>query len=179
MNPRKPYTGSARALRHEVVQHELWLNTDGVEGTRADFSNQDLTGADLAEYNLRLANFTNAILVDTAFTESDLRGCNFSNASLKDAYTGGALMDDEIDTSKDSCMFDKVINKLLKLRFEFHVYNMNAMLDGTDFSNLLPDRVKLGDDFRFLSLEFDRLSYVIYDTDINSLAMLYNKLLEW
>jgi hypothetical protein len=72
-----------------------------------------------------------------------------------------------------SPMFEKVVYLLLQKRFGFHVYNMNTMIDAPDFSHMLPDGIEFGDDFRFIHVVLNDASYIVYDTDTNTLQDLY------
>ena len=83
-------------LNRILEQNQLWLNTKGVEGKRADLGGADLrcadlTGADLAYANLRGADLRGANLRDAnlrgaVLIDADLEGAVLEGANLKYAY---------------------------------------------------------------------------------------------
>jgi|GEM_PF-904153 len=93
-----------RRLLKALTAHHHWLQGES-EGVRADFSNEDLTGVNLAGRNLSHvsmanatltgANFRGAKLVGTDLTGSDLSGanltkCDLTSASMAEANLIGA-----------------------------------------------------------------------------------------
>ena len=90
---------SASSLADALARHEIWLESDGQEGSRADLSDRnfsgavlcgvnfeaadlqraDFTGADLRNANLRSTNLSGAV-----FDGTDLRGADFSGSDLTD-----------------------------------------------------------------------------------------------
>ena len=90
---------SAASLADALARHEIWLESDGQEGSRADLSDRnfsgavlcgvnleaadlqraDFTGADLRNANLRSTNLSGAV-----FDGTDLRGADFSGSDLTD-----------------------------------------------------------------------------------------------
>ena len=69
-------------LNQILTQHELWLETDGKEGKRANLSWTDLSYMDLSHVNLSYANLRYAILKGAILRDADLRGANLSYAIL-------------------------------------------------------------------------------------------------
>ena len=72
----------ASKLKEILDQHKLWLETNEVQGERADLYGADLYGADLWHANLEGANLEGA----------DLRGANLSYANLTRAKLTGAKL---------------------------------------------------------------------------------------
>ena len=56
----KTYT--PEELKHILEQHELWLDTGGEEGQKADLCNANLEDTDLSKADLRYANLRDANL---------------------------------------------------------------------------------------------------------------------
>ena len=102
-------------LKEILNQHRLWLDTNGVQGKRANLrganleyadlkdanlKDANLSGADLTGANLSGANFSDAdlscaSLIDTNLSGANLQGANLNHAdlkvaNLKDANLGGA-----------------------------------------------------------------------------------------
>lgn len=90
-----------------IENHKHWLNkdVDGWDNMKADFSNQDLSyanlrgtdlrgadlsGADLSGTDLRGANFSGADLGGANISDTNLRYVNLSDANLRYANIGGA-----------------------------------------------------------------------------------------
>jgi len=72
-------------LEEILQQHELWVNSGGQEGNRADFSGADLRGADLAGANLQRADLQKANLKKAVLSLADLRGALLFQANLEEA----------------------------------------------------------------------------------------------
>ena len=74
--------------------HRLWLNSNGQQGQQAkgkhDFSEKDLTGAQLSKAVLTNSNFTKAILRDANLKEARLAGAIFKHANLQNAILQNA-----------------------------------------------------------------------------------------
>ena len=85
-----------------IENHKHWLNkdVDGWDNMKADFSNQDLSyanlrgtdlrGADLSGTDLRGANISGADLGGANISDTNLRYVNLSDANLRYANIGGA-----------------------------------------------------------------------------------------
>ena len=108
------------SLLNEILdQHRLWLDTNGVQGKRADLEGANLLGAKLKDADLEGANLLGADLTDANLTDAilncaslyranleganleganlegaDLRGANLRGANLKDASLNGAYLAD-------------------------------------------------------------------------------------
>ena len=65
----------ASELNQILAQHQLWIETNGVQGERAHLEGADLEGANLAGANLTRANLTRANL-----TRAYLGGANLTGA---------------------------------------------------------------------------------------------------
>ena len=78
---------SKSELSDILEKHELWLESDGEEGERADFRGADLTRTELSGSNLSGANLSGANLAGakircSSFVGAELRGANFIYADL-------------------------------------------------------------------------------------------------
>jgi len=63
-------------------EHQLWLDSNGENGERADLSNKSLIGADLEGANLREANLRGANLREASLIGANLIGANLIGANL-------------------------------------------------------------------------------------------------
>ena len=120
-------------LKTILEQHNLWLDSDGEKGKRANLTDMDLSYMDLSIMNLTGAklygaNLTNAILTYAILTRADLRfadlrfadltradlykaylsyanltDANLTNADLRRAYLSGADLTDTILDEKEQC----------------------------------------------------------------------------
>jgi uncharacterized protein YjbI with pentapeptide repeats len=78
-------------LKEILAAHQIWLDTEGREGTQANLKDADLEGAslsvaDLMRANLRRANLRNADfwmadMKDTVLQGTDLQGANLSDVT--------------------------------------------------------------------------------------------------
>ena len=104
----------ASKLKEILDQHKIWLDTNGVQGKRADLEGANLLGAKLKDADLEGANLLGADLTDANLTDAilncaslyranleganlegaDLRGANLRGANLKDASLNGAYLAD-------------------------------------------------------------------------------------
>jgi len=75
-----------------VAEHGKWLQSNGTEGSRANFEGKDMAGADLAATVLAGAGFRRADLSDAALAETRLDGADLRFASLSAADCRGATM---------------------------------------------------------------------------------------
>jgi len=67
-------------LDRVLQQHQLWLESGGVKGERADLRHADLQGADLRDADLWGADLRHAKI------DTNIRGCyNFCNAKFTTA----------------------------------------------------------------------------------------------
>ena len=73
-----------------LKEHQLWLDSNGENGERADLSNKILIGADLEGANLIGANLRSAYLIGANLKEASLIGANLLNANLIEADLEGA-----------------------------------------------------------------------------------------
>ena len=77
-------------LNKILKQHQLWLNTDGEEGKKADLRNADLRVADLRYVNLRGLDLEGADLRDADLRVADLKGANLRYSDLTNVNLEGA-----------------------------------------------------------------------------------------
>ena len=66
-----------------LEQHKLWLETNGVQGERANLVNANLNGANLGYANLRGANLSSAKFSDADLTHANLIDADFFYANLR------------------------------------------------------------------------------------------------
>jgi uncharacterized protein YjbI with pentapeptide repeats len=93
----------ATTLHRALHRHETWLESDGKQGARADFSAQNLSGFDLAgrglamisfaKANLKGINLSGAVLAACDFSDANLRGAELSRADLRGALFTGAHLE--------------------------------------------------------------------------------------
>ena len=72
-------------LTEILQQHQLWLQTDGREGARADLRRADLSEADLRDADLRRADLSDADLSGADLSDADLSGADLRGADLRGA----------------------------------------------------------------------------------------------
>ncbi|GMQ51071.1 hypothetical protein LST1_13620 [Neisseria elongata] len=75
-----------------LKEHQLWLESNGRNGKKADLSNKNLIGADLEGANLRGANLRGANLIGANLIGANLREANLIEAYLIGAYLIGAYL---------------------------------------------------------------------------------------
>ena len=75
-----------------LEQHKLWIETNGVQGTRANLVGADLTGANLRDAYLEDADLRRANLSDANLTGVNLRVANLKDAILRGAVLSGAYL---------------------------------------------------------------------------------------
>ena len=76
-----------------LKEHQLWIESNGGNGKKADLSNKNLIGADLEGANLIGANLIGANLIEANLREANLRGANLRGANLRGAYLRGAYLE--------------------------------------------------------------------------------------
>jgi len=80
----------ASKLKKILEQHRIWIETNGVQGARADLSGANLIGAELRGANLSGANLRDANLGDANLVGANLVGANLVGANLVGADLTGA-----------------------------------------------------------------------------------------
>lgn len=78
-------TYSKDKLKEILAIHKLWIESNFVEGTKADLQNADLRNADLQNANLRNADLQNANLRYANLRYADLQNANLWYADLQNA----------------------------------------------------------------------------------------------
>ncbi len=74
----------------EILQyHQLWLDTRGEEGDRAELTGEDLAGYDFSDANLTNANLRDADCSETVFTNANLEAADLRGATLNTARCRG------------------------------------------------------------------------------------------
>ena len=81
-------------LNKTLERHQLWIETKGVQGERANLEGADLNGADLGYANLRDADLSDADLNYANLSYADLRGANLNGANLNGANLTNAILPD-------------------------------------------------------------------------------------
>ena len=101
-------------LKRICMEHELWLDSNGENGTRANFHYLDLRNAEFNGENLEKANFSHSWLDNARFRRAKLRGANFTKAAASAADFRGADME-EADLSwaciRESVFYEAVLEK--------------------------------------------------------------------
>ena len=72
----------ASKLKEILEQHKLWLETNGVQGERANLINADLEGAELTHANLPHADLRDANLIGANLNCANLSYADLINANL-------------------------------------------------------------------------------------------------
>ena len=75
-------------IKAKLDAHAKWLRSEG--GECADFSHENLSGADLSAANLSVANLSRTTLSGTNLSGTNLSGANLSEADLSEADLSGA-----------------------------------------------------------------------------------------
>jgi uncharacterized protein YjbI with pentapeptide repeats len=102
---------SIEELAQILEDHKVWLQTEGADGKRADFSERllsevDLKGACLKrasfwKTDLRMVTMTEADLEQACFCEASLEGCTLSKANLRSANLESAKIQGVDDNTAD------------------------------------------------------------------------------
>ncbi len=122
-------TITATELKSILDQHQLWIETNGVQGQcarleGANLLGADLEGADLLGADLRDANLTGANLRDANLGGANLQYANLTGANLEYANLYGAnltranLTGTILEKNKTEKQFDVSSVKSENLRFE-------------------------------------------------------------
>ena len=139
-------TSAERKLGEEdvaaiIASHAKWLaraenrNTGETEvGTRADFSDADLTGFDFSGVDLREANFIGTKLEGAKFVETKLDGARFFNAYLSDADFSKAELNGA-DFFRADCFSAKFTGAILTHANFAKALLWNSDLTGADLTN--------------------------------------------
>ena len=93
----------ASKLKEILEQHTLWVETNGMQGQRANLRSANLGGANLSGADLRYANLSGANLKDANLYYANLTGANLTGADLRYAYLQGAILPD-ISWIKAGCL---------------------------------------------------------------------------
>ena len=75
----------ASVLNKTLERHQLWIETKGVQGERADLRVANLEGANLGGANLRYAKLGYANLIGANLIGANLEGANLEGANLEGA----------------------------------------------------------------------------------------------
>ena len=81
-------------IKKTLDDHDLWLETNGEEGVRANLYVAYLRDADLRGVNLSNANLYGTYLRDANLSNADLRGAHLEGANLRYADLRGAYLYD-------------------------------------------------------------------------------------
>ena len=79
-----------KELERILAEHKRWIETDDMEGSRANLGGADLRNADLRNADLWGADLRNADLRNADLRDADLWGADLRNADLRDANLWGA-----------------------------------------------------------------------------------------
>ncbi|MFZ4125720.1 MAG: pentapeptide repeat-containing protein [Rickettsiales bacterium] len=135
-------------LQAIVEQHLLWLESDGVEGKRANFRGLDLSGEEFPAVQLSQASFRNAILDGARFNGTLLEDADFSETRCHDTVFESCIMlralfsrADLVGTRFHACHLEKanfLQAKAPTIRFhDCHMIAANfreAVLNGADIA---------------------------------------------
>jgi uncharacterized protein YjbI with pentapeptide repeats len=73
-----------------IEGHQRWLHTGGKDGTKAELTDSDLHGVNLAGVNLSSANLSGANLTDVDLSGANLAGADFRRGDLSNAVVNEA-----------------------------------------------------------------------------------------
>ena len=82
---------SQMQLNKMLMSHNAWIHNDKL-GQRADFTDQDLSGADMRYRNLINVIFVNSNLEKTNFTGSNMASADCTNANMREAKLIGTTL---------------------------------------------------------------------------------------
>lgn len=123
-------------LKYFLLQHELWLKTDGKKGIRADFSDFKFPFIDFSNRNLESVIFKRTFLHGANFQNCNLTNTNFHHANLGSANLCNSILN-------NTHFFDTRLH-LAKLtgskltNIEFNTCQLNfANFENTDLSTTL------------------------------------------
>ena len=119
----------ASKLKEILEQHTLWVETNGMQGQRANLRSANLGGANLSGADLRYANLSGANLKDANLYYANLTGADLTGADLRYAYLQGAILPD-ISWIKAGCLV-----QLNKNMYGFYLKNkwVNFVQDSFGF----------------------------------------------
>jgi uncharacterized protein YjbI with pentapeptide repeats len=140
---------AAAAIAEQVRLHEIWVETSGEKGVRADFSSRDLSGVDFSNRDLTGVVFAHARLRATRFDKArlslsnlsriDATGACFMGADLRGTDLTGAVLRRadfrEADLRVQSAILPDGSTRDWPVRISF------AKLMETDLTNALVDRM--------------------------------------
>jgi uncharacterized protein YjbI with pentapeptide repeats len=81
------------AFEEKLASHREWVESQGLNGKKADFAGADLEGTELIGVNLRFADFHDANLKSADLLLADLRDACLVRADLQDACLVGANLE--------------------------------------------------------------------------------------
>ncbi len=129
-------------LKEILRLHEEWLESDGKEGVKADFSGADLSHAHFSSADFSHTHFSGADLSGANFSGADLSGALLNGANLREADLSGAVLCRAELRSTDLRGADLRGAKLSKAWF-WYADLSGAKLSGVDFHEAVFDNTKL------------------------------------
>ena len=99
-------------LNKTLERHKLWIETNGVQGQRANLEGANLWGANLTYVNLGYANLIGA----------NLTGANLYNADLRGAYLEGANLYGAVGLPNVSWIIPGCLVQLNRIKYNFYLY---------------------------------------------------------
>lgn len=123
-----------KELNEILKEHQLWLDSNGKKGNKADLIYVDLCELDLSFANLKRANLYDAALVDVNLRSANLRYANLMFANLGYANLTGADLSGANLSSADLYSADLSGADLRDATLS------NANLNGANLDNTLLDK---------------------------------------
>ena len=135
-------------LKTILEQHNLWLDSDGEKGKRANLTDMDLsymdlsimnltrvdfTNANLSHANLRCANLYRAILRRADLTRADLTNVNLYHANLTEANLTDTILDEKEQCRKGIVLTEPMIG-YKKARGEGKIITLEIPIGAKVFS---------------------------------------------
>ena len=113
----------ASKLNQILEQHKLWIETNGVQGERANLEGAYLGGANLRGADLGSANLRGADLGSANLTGASLAGADLRDANLEGADLTGAILPD-ISWIKAGCLV-----RLNRIKYKFYLKKENKLIN--------------------------------------------------
>lgn len=142
-----------------IEKHHCWFKTHGKSGTRADFSNMNLSNMNFINKSLDGAIFSNSICEGADFSFCILSSAEFKNADLKNTVFTGSFC----------CYSDFTNANFENSIIEYTSFN-NSILKGSNFSHAQINTV----DFR--SANYQNANFIGADIKGTSFPLLSSNL---
>jgi len=128
-------------VRRILEDHKLWRKSGGVSGSKASFSNCDISDINLSSRSLSGFDFTNSNLRGANLSDTDLMASDFSGANLQDANLSGANMTNSNFTNAD--LSGAQLDSAVMMQVRLHGADLTGTsLNGADLREAILDQAK-------------------------------------